>query len=104
VTVRDTSLQAWQELLDSGRITRQQHKILLAINFARARDFSLQEVVRLAGLPINVVSARVNELKARGLLAEGLRRACRVTGRRVIPVRLTVAGLAAQGELFMLEV
>ncbi len=44
-------------------------------------------IVGLTGLPINVVSGRVNELKSSGYLQHGPTRRCRITGRTIHPVK-----------------
>ena len=84
--MRDTSLIAYQELLDSGKINAQERVILDAVG--SGADYSLQEIVLRSGLPINAVSGRCFDLKKKGLLEEGERRKCRVTQRTIRPVRV----------------
>ena len=93
-SVRETSIAAYHELRDTGRLGRQQQTILDQIK--PGRDYSLRELSRLTILEINAVSGRVNDLKKLNLLVEGEKRACTVTGKTITPVKLP----AKQGELF----
>lgn len=87
--VRISSLEAYDTLARSGKLGRQQQRIMDAIARRIRIDWTLQEISQMTGLPINVVSGRVNELKTVGCLTECERRRCSVTGRSVIPVRPT---------------
>lgn len=84
--VADTSIQAYHSMRGDGSLTRQQAAVMARIKFGS--DYSLQELVKLTGLPINVISGRVNELKAEGRLIHSETRKCAITGRTVHPVRL----------------
>jgi hypothetical protein len=84
--VADTSIECYRALRRDGGLTRQQHKVLAAVR--PHRDYSLQELVIAAGLPVNVISGRVNELKSDKHLVHGPTRKCSITGRTVHPVRL----------------
>lgn len=90
--VAETSIQAYREIQAEGVLTAQQKTLMLALhaNWAPGRTWSLQEIVILTGLPINVVSGRVNELKTERprYLEEVAKRRCSVTGRTVTPVTL----------------
>jgi len=92
-----TSIDAYRSIERSGALTRQQTAIVAAI--ARGRDYSLQELSAATGYPINVISGRVNELKASKHLEVAPQRRCSVTGRTINPVRLP-APAATQGALF----
>lgn len=92
--IRDTSLHAYDRLQSTGKAGRQEQDILDAMT--PGRGYTLQELSRLTGKPINVISGRVNGLKKKRLVFEGARRACTVTGSTVIPVIKP----EAQGELF----
>ena len=93
--IRDTSMSAYQGLSQSGHLGAQQQAILSVLK--PGRDYTLQELVRASGLPINVVSGRCNELKKRGQLEEGAQRRCSITQRLVWPVRLP----SGQVDLFL---
>lgn len=92
--VRDTSIKTYQSITDSGQVGAQAYFILSRMN--ASRDYSLQEISRMTGLPINAVSGRCNDLKKAGLLVEATKRPCSITGRTVHPVALP----KGQGELF----
>lgn len=87
MTARDTSMMAHDELVQSGKLGRQAS---LIVEFIRARggDWSLQEISRGTGLPINAVSGRCFDCKKAGALVEGEVRKCRVTGKTIHPVKL----------------
>lgn len=57
-------------------------------NVKRGRDYSLQELSRLTGLGVNVISGRCNELRAAKHLELGPERKCSLTGRTIHPVQL----------------
>lgn len=97
----ETRNEAYFEHRDSGKLTAQQQKIVDRIKASNAKygphDFSLQELSANTGLPINVVSGRVHELKERGVLVECMKRKCKVTKKTITPIALagTVQPLAA---------
>lgn len=94
--VADTSIECYHDLRDDGTLTKRQAQVMAVIQ--HGRDYSLQELVMLTGLPINIVSGRVNELKSNELkrLEHGPKRKCMLTQRTIHPVRLPVK----QEELF----
>ncbi len=85
--VRDTSLDAYQDLRATGAIGAQAQSIVQFIS-QRGGDWSLQEISQAMRLPINVVSGRCNDAKKSGRLEESEKRKCRVTQRTIHPVRL----------------
>lgn len=95
MTVASTSAACYREIKSEGLLTHRQQQIMDVIK--PGRDYSLQEIVMLCGLPINVVSGRVNELK-RDLkrLEHGETRQCSLTRRTIHPVRIP----EVQGSLF----
>lgn len=85
--VAETSLIAYHGIRRDGTLSKQQAAIMAVIRYKR--DYSLQEIARETGMPINVVSGRVNELKADRWLVEALvKRKCSITGRLIQPVKL----------------
>ncbi len=92
--VASTSIDCYSALQNEGKLTRLQLKIMAAME--PWRDFSLQELVQLTGLPINTVSGRCNELRTAKHIEHGETRPCTVTGRMVHPVKL----VSTQGGLF----
>jgi hypothetical protein len=92
-----TSIDAYRSIERDGTLTRQQTAILAVVD--RGRDYSLQELVAITGMPVNVISGCVNELKAAKHLEVAAQRRCSVTGRTINPVRLP-APSGEQGALF----
>lgn len=87
--IRETSLLAYDELKYTGRLSAQERRIMRALHMGGDRDWSLQEIVQLTGIPINCVAGRVNGLKKMLYLEECDKRACSITGRTITPVRVT---------------
>jgi hypothetical protein len=88
-----TSIATYHAIKRDGTLSARQEQIMAAMY--EGRDYSLQELVHLTGLPINVISGRCNELRNAGRLELADKRPCSVTGRTVAPVML----VAAQGVL-----
>lgn len=88
--VRDTSMVAYRSMEWSGKLTRQQKKIVDFIAGSRHRDFTRQEISSGTELPINAVCGRVRELLDAHVLEEvaGGRRECRITGESANALRL----------------
>ncbi len=86
--LRDTSLNAYFEHRNSGRMSNQCGRILNAIKNGTQRDYSLQEIVKLTGEMISSVSARCKKMKDDGILEEAESRKCKITGKTVHPVRI----------------
>ena len=84
--IRDASLEAYQELKDSGQLGKQEQTIYRALN--GKSSMTLQEICKATNVQINAVAGRVNGLKKKGVLVESRKRVCRVTGRVVTPVRV----------------
>jgi len=89
-----TRNESFFKLRNSGKLGVQQQRIMRAIRESNAahgvHDHSLNEISKLTGLPINVVSGRVFELKdpegKHRLLVEAPKRKCRVTNNSCTPV------------------
>ncbi|HEY6435243.1 MAG TPA: hypothetical protein VIY47_01520, partial [Ignavibacteriaceae bacterium] len=64
MSIRETSKSAYEDVQEEGGVSRQQKAVLEKI--PEGRDFSLQELSKITGFPINVISGRVNELKKKG--------------------------------------
>lgn len=80
--VKDTSWQAYQEILRGGVAVKQAEKVLQTINYYPS-GVSRATVARAMGMPINAVCGRVNELlKAEVIYVSGTGK-CPVTGRTV---------------------
>lgn len=86
MSVRESSISAYHDLRDTGKLGKQAQIILCAMK--AGRDYSLQELSRLTGIAINAVSGRCNDMKKLGAIAEANARKCSITGRTVHPVCL----------------
>lgn len=87
MTVRDTSMSAYDELRDSGKLSKQQAKVLSYIK--PGQDYSIQEMVQITGLEAHIISGRLCDLKNKGALEEAPTRKCRANPTKTIhPVRL----------------
>lgn len=85
--VAHTSIRTYRDIKTDGTIGTRQRQIMLVIQPYPA-DYSLQELCELTGLPVNIVSGRVNELREElGELERAPARKCRITGRTIKPVR-----------------
>jgi hypothetical protein len=84
--VASTSIDCYRAIHGEGKLSRQQSQIMGVIY--AGQDYSLQELVKLTGMPINAVSGRCNELRTARRLEHGRTRPCSVTGRMVHPVKL----------------
>jgi len=93
MAVADTSIDTYHDLKADGTLGKRQAQVLAAVT--PGLDFSLQELVRSTGLPVNVISGRCHELRDLGLLELGPTRACCHTGRTVHPVRRPAVDLDA---------
>lgn len=85
MAVRETSLEAHDELFATGQGQTQAEEILAAMEFGR--DYSLREIEAITGIDINAVSGRVNKLKALKLVTETEKRQCTITKKKIRPVQ-----------------
>ncbi len=86
--IRDTSLDAYFEHRNSGKMSTQCGRIYNAIKNGSQKDYSLQEIVKLTGEMISSVSARCKKMKDDGVLEESESRKCSITGKTVHPVKI----------------
>ena len=97
-SVRETSIAAYHELRDDGKLTAKQQQIIDYLHRHPGAVFSRLEISRAIDMPINCVAGRVNELlKETKEVVEYPKRKDRISGITVRPVGLPVIG---QGELF----
>jgi len=94
MTVASTSRQAYTEIKEHGVLSARQAQVLAAVR--HGRDYSLQELVKLTGLPINCVSGRCFELRGLGKLELGETRKCSLTNKSIHPVKLPAVEPAQQ--------
>lgn len=77
MAIAETSVIAYQDLKDSGALGNQQRLILAAV--IPGCRYTRSELADITGLPINVITGRVNELVKAGRLDDGAPRPCRIT-------------------------
>lgn len=82
--VRDTSIEAYHEHVDTGHFSRQQRQLLAAIH--DQQDYSRLELSDATGIRLSSVCGAVHELVGRGVLVEGAKRPCKISGRTINPV------------------
>jgi len=79
--VRDTSLEAYKDLLDNDLINLSQGKVLSALISFKGFPTD-KELSEFSGIPINVVTPRRGELEGLGLVENIGKKVCSVTGRK----------------------
>ena len=92
--VRSTSKKAYEEIISTGKRYTQTKRVLnciMDLSSWNAKDWSLREIATMLDIEINSVSARVNELKRRGVIKESSKRACKISHKTIIPVKLANA-------------
>lgn len=81
--VKDTSWQAYQEILRGGIATTQAERVLQALNYYPYNGVTRAQLSSDLGMTINSVCGRINELlKAEVIYVSGTGK-CPVTGRTV---------------------
>jgi len=104
MAVASTSIETYHDLKADGTLGKRQAQVMAAVQ--PGVDYSLQELVRITGLPVNCITGRVAECRDMGLLENASPRPCKVTGRTVRPVRrpaidldaIKAAGLNSEAE------
>ena len=80
--IRQTSLESFTKIKETGQLGRLQD--LVYNYFIEYPQSTNKEASEILGLPINIVTARTNELVKKGKLEEYNKRKCYVTGRTAI--------------------
>jgi hypothetical protein len=104
MAVASTSIETYHDLKADGTLGKRQAEVMAAI--LPGLDYSLQELVRATGLPVNCITGRVAECRDMGLLENAQQRPCKVTGRVIRPIRrpaidldaIKAAGLNSEAE------
>tara|TARA_R110000868_G_scaffold218623_1_gene469428 strand:- start:53 stop:346 length:294 start_codon:yes stop_codon:yes gene_type:complete len=86
MTVSTTSIEAYIEHKETGKIGKQASTILNKMD--PNCDYSRKELARLTGFELASICGRVNELLAIGLLDELASRKCSITGKNIHPIQL----------------
>lgn len=94
--VRDTSLDAHDQLRAIGALPNQEQQIMDFIAANYGESFSRSEIAWFLGMRLSAVCGRVNTLVEKGLLDDSGYKLCSQTQRRVHAVRLPMG----QRELF----
>ena len=85
--VSDTSLNAYFNVIHGGYLGKSQQKIYLLFKkyafMSKTHDNTNLEISKYSGIPINIITARVNELRKMGLLVLSCKRSCFVSGNTV---------------------
>jgi hypothetical protein len=84
MTVADTSIQAYKEHQAEGKVGTQSNSIYRIMQ--AGKDYSRRELVAVTLIELSSVCGRVHELLQLGLLKEGKKRKCRITGKTIVPV------------------
>lgn len=84
---RTTSANAYHAMERNGRLFETTQMILDALNNC-PDGMTRREIEQATGLRINQVAGRVNEMLKRGILKEGERRKCSITGNVVNVVKV----------------
>lgn len=84
MTVAETSIAAYREHRDTGKLSAQASHILSCMEFGD--DYSRRELAAATGIELSSVCGRVHELLAVDLVREMPPRKCSITGRTVKPV------------------
>ena len=84
MTVASTSKQAYEEHILSGKLGMQ---ATLIYKFMKPGvSYSRRELSKLIGIELSSVCGRVNELLEMGLIEEGSKRKCIISGKLISPV------------------
>lgn len=82
MSVKQTSWQAYQDILRGGVAKTQAEQVLQAINY-HTLGITRAEIAKFYELPINSVCGRVNQLLSSDVIYVDGTRKCTVTGRYV---------------------
>lgn len=86
MSVSDTSVDAYNEHKESGKLGKQAMSIMAGLE--PNKDYSRREISKLLKMELSSVCGRVNELLAAGLMLELETRKCLVTGKTIHPVKV----------------
>ncbi len=84
MTVAETSIIAYDQHKAQGKVGRQAKSLFDFMDFNV--DYSRRELARFTGMELSSVCGRINEMILVGMIREGEKRKCQITGRLVSPV------------------
>ena len=77
--IQQTSLDAFENLKTLGLLQRKVYAVIREVG-----SISNTMISNYTGIPINIVTPRVNELRKMGYVVEDRKDFCAITGKRVI--------------------
>ena len=80
--IQETSKQSYYDLIKSDKLGELQKRVLDTIVYLRT--CTDKEISEVSYIPINVVTARRNELMHEGIIEEDEKRKCKITNRMAI--------------------
>lgn len=87
MSVSDTSLDAYREHRDAGKLGAQQKKVMMFFHL-KGGEHTRSELAQQIPMRLSSVCGRVNELVKLGFLQECPRRRCAVTGVNAHPLKI----------------
>lgn len=94
--VAETSIAAFRDHRDCGKLSNQQQIVMKAFHRpGAAPDYSSRELVEVTGLERQSIVARLNELEKLGFIEWGEKRLCKLSTKKIRPAKLP----ATQGSL-----
>lgn len=85
-SVRDTSIESFRRIKADGTAASQSAKILKFINRRKRQKFTRRELADYTGMEITAAGRCVNELLAKKLIVEPIKKVVAATGRKVYVV------------------
>ncbi len=85
MSVAYTSIMAYEEHKDSGKVGLQ--AMLIFKSMEAGKDYSRRELSELTGIELSSICGRVNEMLQIGMLAESDQRPCKITHKKIKPVK-----------------
>ena len=84
MTARDTSIEAYRKVSANGALLSYRQRLLNAIQ--DGKTYTRLELSVSTRIPINAVTGAIHRMVRRGLLLEGDKRPCKITGHLAHPV------------------
>ncbi len=95
--IRQESINAYRHLKKTGIINQQEFDIVDYLLRTGNKAMTRRELSEGTGILISSIAGRVNRLLKKKVLAESLKRKCKISGMKVTPVFVKID---RQGELF----
>lgn len=98
MSIADTSIDAYDEHRESGRLGEQQRRLMEWLHL-NPGEYTRSELAKRTGIRLSSICGRVNELIELGYLEEAGRRECSETGRSAHPIRIRLPKVMQQMDL-----